>query len=1043
MALDITAQDIIIDESTGLQNDDIDPSDPLYSGNTTLQYLLTLGTSLEVAFKADFVQATADAGETITSVVLTQDSSGTPFSTTDGVVTDIQTVDGNYVWLFQDPNNADVVIGVIGTDNPTAEPDPATAPLAFSFGLDHTSTTDADLYLVQYVPLLNPDPTKPDDDLVDLTNKVFASIEGTSQINFSGQNAAPGNHDFYLINSPDDASKQLLVIGLNGGTANVSTQGFGINNQSINPGETLQVDFVTGGNLNAGSASQIQYTSHIETITEAGFTINQITPSQPDKRVDVTIKAFDNTANQQGTDFFDGTTTDPVDITSVKLTGASGFATTITIDGTYATASGNVTVTGLNGTGNAVTITGLDNVTTVDITTADNMDRLTVTGVDANEGCDITEFHFNTTTTNAHTEEVGSLINFDDDGPTATGETESATVQEDDLKVADGDSSNGIDEDATPNQDEATGSVAALVTSGADEPATFSLKADTSGLPTLTSNGDAVTYEVNAAGDLLTATADDGGANERIVFTLSLAANGDYTFDLQDQIDHPAGSGDAATLAIDLSSLLVATDADGDTVAPDANAFVINVENDVPAITVPFDGDQIAGNGNGTHETLANTVGASAEGNFGYDIGADGRLAAFYNATHSDFVDQDNVLAGIQLSLTGNLTGLVPNTETPFISSYATLQSEDATQATFNWQISYDSDPNTAGNQTATAGGTLVFDKDADTYTITLNDAVEGFTKDILHTSELLSKEPTSNVGHPNIVVEKLFEADSTPEPNDRDFFVQFTANSVTNTIKFGLNSTGDSDNATPTDTAWNPGDLVTNNHEDWVSATQSTNGVAGDTIQKGELLTLRFFDTSPHIATENITPSQTAADMAIKFDGIGTSEDLMVILQLVSGTDSSVHTSKAIYISNADIFKAGQVPTAYAADFPLDNNDGLVIIERNDYNGVGENWVIQGAQIMQSGNGITGPDSNPNLAGLQETPTAIDLNRATGSTGGSSQTALVNWDAIDNDVLKIVDLGFTSTQTTTPDAHLDFGVQVADADGDTTTVQHILVDIA
>ena len=43
-----------------------------------------------------------------------------------------------------------------------------------------------------------------------------------------------------------------------------------------------------------------------------------------------------------------------------------------------------------------------------------------------------------------------------------------------------------------------------------------------------------------------------------------------------------------------------------------------------------------------------------------------------------------------------------------------------------------------------------------------------------------------------------------------------------------------------------NAGEMITNNHEDWVSATQTTNGVAGDTIQKGELLTLRFFLSGP-----------------------------------------------------------------------------------------------------------------------------------------------------------------------------------------------------
>ncbi|MES0076117.1 DUF5801 repeats-in-toxin domain-containing protein, partial [Mesorhizobium sp. M0058] len=413
MSLDITAQDIIIDESIGHTDDDIEP---VGNTNTTLQYLLTLGTALEVASQGDFVHATASAGETITGLVLTQSASGTPFSTTDGVNSGIQTVDGNYVWLFQDSTDPNVVIGVIGTSDPTDEPDEGGA-LAFSFGLDPTSATNADLYLVQYVPLLHPDATDPDD-RIDLTDMVFASVTGTSVASFLGSAAAPGNNDFYLINSANDASKQLLVIGLNGGTANVSTQGFGVGNQSINPNETLQVDFVTGGTLAAGSAAQIQYGSHIETITQAGFTISQVTPSNPNDRVDVQISAFNNTGNDQGTNFYDGTTTNPVDITGIKLTGTSGYASLITADGTYATGSGNVTITGLSGTGNAVTITGLDNTTTVDVTTGSPMDRLTVKGVDSNEGCDISEFHFLTTSTNAHTEEVGSFINFDDDGPT-------------------------------------------------------------------------------------------------------------------------------------------------------------------------------------------------------------------------------------------------------------------------------------------------------------------------------------------------------------------------------------------------------------------------------------------------------------------------------------------------------------------------------------------------------------------------------------------------------------------------------------------------
>ncbi|WP_192179694.1 hypothetical protein [Mesorhizobium amorphae] len=791
MALDILTQDIIIDETTGLQDDDVNPSVPPHSTNTTLQYLLTLDdagglTSPEVAYQANFVQATASAGETISSVVLTQSASGTPFSTTVGVNSGIRTADGDYVWLFQDPTNANVVIGVIGTSDPAAEPI-ETGPLAFSLGLVSTSATNADLYTVQYVPLLHPDATNPDD-RIDLTNKVFASVTGTSVANFAGSAAESGNHEFYLINSSSDASKQLLVIGLNGGTANVSTQGFGINNQSINPNETLQVDFVTGGTLAAGDAAEIQYGSHLETITQAGFTVNQVTPSNPDARVDVSISAFNNTGNEQGSDFFDGTPTSSVNITSVKLTGTSGFASTITVDGTYATGSGNVTVSGL-GTG-IVTITGLDNVTTVDVTTSSPMDRLQVKGVDANEGLDITEFHFTATTPNAHTEEVGSFINFDDDGPTVTAE---GTV------------------------------------------------------PTLTTD-----------------------------------------------------------------------------------------DTDIPDTT---------------------------------------------------------------------------------------------------------KDP-AAGLQAGTAGGTLVFDKVADTYTITLTDPLEGFTFDIIHTSELLSKEPTSNTGHPQIVLEKL-QADDPNTPNDEDFYVQFTANSLNNKNKtFSLTNNGEGSSS---DTTFNSlptagtHDMVSNNLEDWVSATQTTNGVAGDTIQKGELLTLRFFNSNVGIQNEATAPTATAGAMAIKFDGIGNSEDLMLILNLVDngadnifGTGDDTSITRAVYVSNADIFKKGQVPTPYSSEFTLDNNDGLVIIEQNDYNAAGEEYLLQGVQIMQSGNGITGNG------------TAIDLNRTTGAGGGSNATtSLVNFDGADNDVLKITDIGFTTTVTETPEAHLDFAFQVEDADADQTAVQHILVDVA
>lgn len=1036
MALDILNQDIIIDESTDLQDDDINPS-----GNTnpTLLYLLSLDdpgglSSPEVAHQANFVQATASASETISGIVLAQNASGTPFSTTVGVNSGIRTVDGNYVWLFQDPTNPNVVIGVIGTSDPEVPP-AADGPLAFAFGLDPTSATNADLYLVQYVPLFHPDPDQVDE-RIDLTDHVFASVTGTSVLSFLGQNAAPGNHDFYVINSSTDASKQLLVTGFLGAanaTANVSTQGFGIGNQSINPTETLQCDFITGGNLPAGSGSQIQYGSHLNNVTQAGFTINQVTPSNPNLRVDITIRAFDNTGNEQGSDFFNGTTTTAVDITSIKLTGASGLLATITADGTYATASGNVTVTGLTGTGNAVTIAGLDNITTVDFTTATQMDRLTVTGVDTNEGCDITEFHFTSQSSNAHTEEVGSFINFDDSGPTL--EITAAPV----VGAAEVIEASGVG-----GQDEVTITSPAFNSSAVDGKTTnVSYALSLAGAPAtglLTTDGNHAIMLVADSDNLISGQYDSDGDTvlDSTAFTVTLSGT-TVTLTSLVALEHDNTQDASEDNTLDLNGLInvvatvTVTDGDEDVVSQESTSSGLSLTfNDTdPTITAAFDADP-GTPGIQTPEHLANTDGATASGTIGYDM-TDKHAAAAYGPGTSDFVDTNAALAGIQI----NLTGTVDNAQNPAITqAVATRTAETETSATFNFSFHYDKDPITIGVQDATAGGTLVFDKLADTYTFTLTDVIEGFSFDVLHTSELVAKAPTGNTGHPLIVAEQL-----TPNGDPDPFFIQFTANTTTQKIGFGFNSTGDgAPSGPPTDVSFTQGghDMVTNANEDWVSATQSTNGVAGDTIQKGELLTLRFFQENilsdvnpgaPGGGTERLDPTTKASGIVIKFDGIGNSEDLVVILDLKDANGNEV--TRAVNVQNSDLIKGNaNVPAPYNTEFTLDNNDALLIIEQNDYTVAGETYLIQGVQIMQSANGLTGD--------------AINLIGATGANGGSSAISnLTAFDTTDNDVLKIVDIGFVQNTSGTISADLDFAFQVADADADQTDTQHILVDVS
>ena len=80
------------------------------------------------------------------------------------------------------------------------------------------------------------------------------------------------------------------------------------------------------------------------------------------------------------------------------------------------------------------------------------------------------------------------------------------------------------------------------------------------------------------SGNTLTASISTGP-----IFTLTLSGtdNAAFTFTLLGQLDHPAGSGDDANLSLNLSSAILATDNNGDSITVD-NGFTIFVENDVP-----------------------------------------------------------------------------------------------------------------------------------------------------------------------------------------------------------------------------------------------------------------------------------------------------------------------------------------------------------------------------------------------------------------------------------------------------------------------------
>ena len=257
---------------------------------------------------------------------------------------------------------------------------------------------------------------------------------------------------------------------------------------------------------------------------------------------------------------------------------------------------------------------------------------------------------------------------------------------EDDLPINNATSVTGaVDEDSLPtgNLDAvnvgtvAGGSLAGLVTVGADEPATFGFAGSFAGLTAqaLTSKGVALSYSVS--GLTLTGFVDlgvAGGAFEvgidRPVFTLTLSGtnNATYTFTLLDQLDHQggnlSGAGDDQIKTIDFSSMLVATDADLDQVALDAGSLLITVEDDLPinnatSVTGAVDEDSLP-TGNLDAVNVGTVAGGSLAGLV--TVGADEPATFGFAGSFAGLTAQALTSKGVALSYSVSgltLTGFV------------------------------------------------------------------------------------------------------------------------------------------------------------------------------------------------------------------------------------------------------------------------------------------------------------------------------------------------------------------------------------------------
>jgi len=212
------------------------------------------------------------------------------------------------------------------------------------------------------------------------------AIDDGGGIDFLG--AAPvksGNPTYNLINNVDGTTLDLLFSGgdiaggaPSGHSVNVSTTGAGTDNQSMNPGETLRIDFAEGAAL-AGSplGNDFVLGTH-KTVNGFSFLLSQNTPSG------TTGTAYIQAIDADGDKVLVGDAGDVADtITKVQVNGLTvmenGVVTDQTINGHLVSAivyNGGVIVTGLNegATGDG---TGGDDPV-IKVYTADGFNRVEV-----------------------------------------------------------------------------------------------------------------------------------------------------------------------------------------------------------------------------------------------------------------------------------------------------------------------------------------------------------------------------------------------------------------------------------------------------------------------------------------------------------------------------------------------------------------------------------------------------------------------------------------------------------------------------------------
>ncbi|UVM35499.1 DUF5801 repeats-in-toxin domain-containing protein [Pseudomonas sp. B21-019] len=649
MSVVASGASVTLDETAGLQNGTATPSPlgdaddndiPLASLPSTFSTRLTAlgaGTASGAALSgytgaagntgSNAFSVTADPGANITDISFV-DSAGVPLN---GLDSGLDTLNGTSILLYTDTNN-NILLGRAGS---------ATGAIVFAAYIEETGSplSGGKIWTVEYQPLKHPDASNPDD-AVNLLNKVF--IGAAQDAEFSLANAPSGQQLFLMFTTmgatadvngripgvsivvtgrdPLDQSASSAAI-TSADTVNSSQGGgsttLGTNNQAITEQEGLRFSFVTGAkadftipNLSpseAGVEQNIDFTQYFGA-RSATFKVVQETGGTTAKLLLTAVKNADNVSgSQSGVNFVNSYANDSTE----KVAITNGSVTVKTFAG--APVSGVVITYNADGT---VLITGVPTDSQITYSTATDHNRVMIenAGLLTDKNGDKTHADFDiggfkVLQSTASTAEIGSKMIFEDDGPSisTTGTEPTLTVDESVLATNDTKS-------FAPNFTSAFGVDGAGTLTYA-----LGVVAGGSGL-TDTATGEAVNLSLNG-----TVVEGRTATTNQLVFTVSVAANGDVTLDQIRAVVHPDATNpdDSKTLTSDSLVTLTATKTDGD---GDSVHATLNIGQN---LVFKDDGPSISTTGTEPTLTVDETVLATNDtqsfaANFSSAFGADG-----------------------------------------------------------------------------------------------------------------------------------------------------------------------------------------------------------------------------------------------------------------------------------------------------------------------------------------------------------------------------------------------------------------------------------